>query len=56
MDLPAQREENLAKIWEENDKKLMVSLVQLGEREKFEKLLKSEFEQVKLSFFFFFFK
>ena len=41
---------------EENDKKLRMSLVQIGERErerereKFEKLLKSEFEQVKLSF------
>ena len=31
-------------------KNLLVSLVQFGEREKFEKLLKSEFEQVKLSF------
>ena len=34
MDLPAQREENLAKRLEENDKKLMMSLVQIGEREK----------------------
>ena len=39
MDLPAWREENLAKRPEENDKKLMMSLVQIGEREreKFEK-------------------
>ena len=50
--LPALGEENLAKRMEENDKKLIVSLVRFGEREreKFEKLLKSEFEQVKLSF------
>ena len=36
----------------ENDKKLMLSLVRFGEREreKFEELLKSEFEQVKISF------
>ena len=52
MDLLAQREEILAKILEENDKKLMISLVQIGEREKsLKKLLKSEFEQVKLNFF-----
>ena len=54
MDLSAWREENIAKRLEENNKKLRMSLVQIGERErereKFEKLLKSEFEQVKLSF------
>ena len=33
-DLPAYREENLAKILEENEKKLRASLVQFGEREK----------------------
>ena len=50
--LPALGEENLAKRMEENDKKLMLGLVRVGEREreKFEKLLKSEFEQVKISF------
>ena len=34
MDLPAWREENLAKRPEENDKKLRMSLVQIEEREK----------------------
>ena len=34
MDLPAWREENLAKRPEENDKKLRMSLVQNGERER----------------------
>ena len=34
MDLPAQREENLAKIWEENDKNLMNELVRVRERKK----------------------
>ena len=34
MDLPAWREENLAKRPEENDKKLRMSLVQIREREK----------------------
>ena len=48
--LPALGEENLAKRTEENDKKLMLSLVRFGEREKFEKLLKSEFERVKINF------
>ena len=32
--LPALGEENLAKRMEENDKKLMLSLVRFGEREK----------------------
>ena len=52
MGIPAQREENLAKRPEENDKKLMMSLAQIREREreKFEKLLKSQFKQAKLSF------
>ena len=51
--LPALGEENLAKRMEENDKKLMLGLVRVGEREreKFEKLLKSEFEQVKIRSF-----
>ena len=50
--LQALGEENLAKRTEKNDKKLMLSLVRVGEREreKFEKLLKSEFAQVKISF------
>ena len=34
MDIPAWREENLAKILEENNKNLMWSLVRIGEREK----------------------
>ena len=34
MDIPAQREENLAKILEENNKNLMWSLVRIEEREK----------------------
>ena len=34
MDLPAWREENIAKRPEENDKKLRMSLVQIGERER----------------------
>ena len=50
--LPALGEEHLANRMEENDKKLTLSLVRFGEREreKFEKLLKSEFEQVKNQF------
>ena len=53
MVLPALGEENLAKRKEENDKILMRSLVRVEEREreKFEKLLKSEFEQVKIRSF-----
>ena len=53
MVLPALGEENLAKRSEENDKILMRSLVRVEEREreKFEKLLKSEFEQVKIRSF-----
>ena len=34
MDIPAQREENLVKILEENEKNLMWSLVQIEERER----------------------
>ena len=34
MDIPAQREENLAKILEEKEKNLMWSLVRIGERER----------------------
>ena len=53
MVLPALGEENLAKRSEENDKILMRSLVRVEEREreKFEKLLNSEFEQVKIRSF-----
>ena len=49
MVLPALREENLAKIEEENDKKIVVLPCQVGEREreKVEKLLKRMFETVK---------
>ena len=51
MDLPAYREENLAKNPEENDKQLWASPVQFREREKVWKpLLKSKFEQVKSDF------
>ena len=51
MVLPALGEESLAKGSEENDKKIDVKpCPSRREREKFEKLLKSEFEQVKLSF------
>ena len=34
MDIPATGEENLAKNLVENDKKLMIELVRVGEREK----------------------
>ena len=37
------REENLAKILEENDKKFVVLPCQVGERRKVEKLLKKMF-------------
>ena len=37
MVLPALREENLAKILEENDKKIVVNPYQVGERRKVEK-------------------
>ena len=43
MVLPALREENLAKILEENDKKFVVLPCQVGERRKVEKLLKKMF-------------
>ena len=43
MVLPALREENLAKILEENDKKIVVQPCQVGERRKVEKLLKKMF-------------
>ena len=44
-------EENLAKRMDKNDKNIDVKPCPIQrEREKFEKLLKSEFEQVKLSF------
>ena len=48
MVLPALREENLAKIEEENDKKFECNLAKSErEREKVEKLLKRMFEIVK---------
>ena len=48
MVLPALREENLAKIEEENYKKCEVLPCQVGERRKVEKLLKKDvFETVK---------
>ena len=34
MGIPAQREENLAKFWEENNKNLINSLCRVGERKK----------------------
>ena len=43
MVLSALREENLAKILEENDKKIVVNPCQVGERRKVEKLLKKMF-------------
>ena len=43
MVLPAMREENLAKIEEENDKKCEELPCQVGERRKVEKLLKKMF-------------
>ena len=43
MVLPALREENLAKIEEENDKKCVVLPCQVGKRRKVEKLLKKMF-------------
>ena len=48
MVLPALREKNLAKIEEENDKKIVVLPCQVGEKEKsLRKLLKKMFESVK---------
>ena len=48
MVLPTLREENLAKIEEENDKKFKCSLVKSErEREKVEKLLKKMLETIK---------
>ena len=48
MVIPALREENLAKIEEENDKKFECSLAKSErEREKVKKLLKRMFETVK---------
>ena len=43
MVLPALREENLAKIEEENDKKCEVLPYEVGERRKVEKFLKKMF-------------
>ena len=43
MVLPALRVENLAKILEENNKKILVLPCQVGERRKVEKLLKKMF-------------
>ena len=42
MVLPALREENLAKIEEENDKKFVVLPCQVGERRKVEKLFEND--------------
>ena len=42
MVLPALREENLAKIEEENDKKFIVLPCQVGERRKVEKLFEND--------------
>ena len=42
MVLPALREENLAKIEEENDKKFVVLPCQVGERRKVEKLFEKD--------------
>ena len=48
MVLPALREENLTKILEENDKKIVVNPCQVGERRKVEKLFwKRYFKTVK---------
>ena len=52
MVLPALREENLAKIEEENDKKCVVLPCQVGERRKVEKLFEKDvFEIVKELFY-----
>ena len=51
MVLPALREENLAKIEEENDKKFVVLPCQVGERRKvWKELLKKGLNQSKKSF------
>ena len=51
MDLPAQREENLAKIWEENDKKWWVSLSELErERKGLKKFEKDELNTLNPDF------
>ena len=42
MVLPASREENLAKILEENEKKFVVLPCQVGERRKVEKLFEKD--------------
>ena len=42
MALPALKEENLAKILEENDKKFVVQPCQVGERRKVEKLFEKD--------------
>ena len=47
MDIPASGERNLARIQEENDKKIVVEPYRVGEREK---VLKEWFEQVKSEF------
>ena len=48
MVLPALREENLANILEENDKKIVENPCQVGERRKVEKLFENDvFETVK---------
>ena len=52
MVLPALKEENLAKIEEENDKKFVVQPCQVGERRKsLKKTFEKVFESVKELFF-----
>ena len=51
MVLPALREENLAKIEEENDKKCVVLPCQVGKRRKVEKLLKKMFLKQSKDYF-----
>ena len=52
MILPALREENLAKIEKENNKKIVENPCQVGERRKFEKLFENDvFETVKELFY-----
>ena len=50
MDLPAQREENLAKRSKENDKKFDGEPCPIRREKSLKNFLKSKFEQVKLRF------
>ena len=47
MDLLALREENLAKIEEENDKKFVVLPFQVGEKKSLKRTFEKRFESVK---------